>query len=430
MKNTFYVVLSFVFLTWSAVMFASTIEKREAFFVVSLPEGFTLKKTSPLHDFDVYKIEKDGLQYAGIYVGNQPGFPILKDIVGAKHILSKEGKAKTSSVWKGDVLVAKEILTKLEEQEWPMYVHAWTTLALPPEKALLANKILSSMVVMKNPEAFISQTDESETSVNLSECPTAVQDDHVAPQNSSLVKKPKSRSTKNVPKTIRNSIDMEFILVQPGIFIMGGGAAIGVQQPHSITISRPFYLGKYEVTQEQWMAIMDGNNPSHFKKGGKYPIEQVSYEDVTEFIRRLNKKEDTDKYRLPTEAEWEYTARAGTTMLYSFGDDVLELNKYAWYNQGDFVRTETHPVGEKKPNPWGFYDMHGHVAEWVNDWYEKNYFVYSISADPQGPSEGVDRVIRGGGWDRTALFSESAHRVSALPQYRYFSIGFRLARAL
>ncbi len=116
-------------------------------------------------------------------------------------------------------------------------------------------------------------------------------------------------------------------------------------------------MGKYEVTQKQWHEVM-GTNPSTFK-GDDLPVESVSWNDVQKFIKKLNKKENTNKYRLPSEAEWEYAARAGTTTRYSFGDDARKLRNYAWYYANS--NFETHPVGEKKPNTWGLYDMHGNV---------------------------------------------------------------------
>ncbi len=212
---------------------------------------------------------------------------------------------------------------------------------------------------------------------------------------------------------------VEFVLVQPGTFDMGEQ-----DHAHRVTISRPFYLQATPVTQSQWVAVM-GHNPSYFETGGgECPVERVSWKDVQVFIQKLNQQEGTDKYRLPTEAEWEYAARAGTTTDYSFGDSDADLDEYAWYyeNSGE----KTHPVGQKKPNPWGLYDMHGNVWEWCQDWYGD--YPKGHVTDPTGPSRGSYRVIRGGSWGNGAYYCRSAERGDSSPAYRHFNVGFRLAR--
>jgi formylglycine-generating enzyme required for sulfatase activity len=237
-------------------------------------------------------------------------------------------------------------------------------------------------------------------------------------------------------KTYTNSIGMEFVLIPAGEFMMGSNDsdkwAEEYEKPqHKVTISKDFYLGKYEVTQEQWEAVM-GSNPSHFKgwfKGwfkGKLqnPVENVSWDDVQIFIKRLNHKEGTEKYRLPTEAEWEYAARALGSSSYFFGDDPAQLGDYAWYNDN---ADDTHPVGKKKPNFFGLYDMYGNVSEWVQDWYGENYYKQSSSIDPTGSTSGSDRVIRGSSWRNLARDARSASRYSSLPGSRGSLLGFRLA---
>jgi formylglycine-generating enzyme required for sulfatase activity len=223
-----------------------------------------------------------------------------------------------------------------------------------------------------------------------------------------------------------NSLGMEFVLIPAGSFTMGSGKSFedawGDETPaHRVNISKDFYLGKYEVTQSQWEAVM-GGNPSKFK-GRNNPVEMVSWDDVQEFIKKLNQKEGSNKYRLPTEAEWEYAARAGTTSTYSFGDDAGALGRYAWYwdNSGE----TTHPVGQKEPNGWGLYDMHGNVWEWVRDWYGE--YSGSPVTDPQGPSSGSSRVYRGGAWFPFAGGCRSAFRFYDTPVTRYSNLGFRLA---
>ena len=194
---------------------------------------------------------------------------------------------------------------------------------------------------------------------------------------------------------------------------------------HQVTISQPFYLGTYEVTQGQWEAVMR-NNPSTFGGGPNLPVENVSWKNVQAFIEKLNMMEGGSTYRLPTEAEWEYAARAGMTTAYSFGDDPEQLGAYAWYSSNS--GSKTHPVGQLEPNPWGLYDMHGNVWEWVHDWYAKEYYQRSPARDPQGPDSGVGRVLRGGSWINAGGNARAAQRNAGAPGDRYGFYGFRLAR--
>jgi formylglycine-generating enzyme required for sulfatase activity/uncharacterized caspase-like protein len=198
------------------------------------------------------------------------------------------------------------------------------------------------------------------------------------------------------PKTLRNSIGMEFVPIPAGTFQMGSNdwdARDDEKPVHRVHITQPFYLGKYEVTQGQWLVVM-GTNLSKFAGDPNLPVESVSWDDVQEFIRRLNNQAGGTTYRLPTEAEWEYAARAGTTTRWSFGDDANQLGRYAWY-EGNAGR-RTHPVVQLQPNAWGLYDMYGNVWEWVQDWYGK--YASDAAVDPAGPSTGSSRVIRGGCW--------------------------------
>jgi formylglycine-generating enzyme required for sulfatase activity len=230
--------------------------------------------------------------------------------------------------------------------------------------------------------------------------------------------------------TRKNSIGMEFIEIPAGTFQMGSyekeKSRYDEIPKHCVTISRSFYLGKYEVTQEQWVAVM-GDNPSLYKNPA-YPVENVSWEEVQVFISRLNKKEGTNKYRLPTEAEWEYAARAGTTSMFSFGhkSQVREHACLSHLNKDDGV---TCLSGEKKPNPWGLYDIHGNVWEWVQDWYDPKYYATSPKIDPKGPATGTLRVLRGGGWYSMLSAVRSANRGNRPPAYRDNRSGFRVAFA-
>jgi len=167
-----------------------------------------------------------------------------------------------------------------------------------------------------------------------------------------------------------------------------------------------------------------GNNPSYFK-GDSLPVGQVSWNDVQEFIKKLNEKEGTNKYRLPSEAEWEYAARAGTTTRYSFGDDESRLGDYAWYYANSGYKT--HEVGQKKPNPWGLYDMHGNVFEWVQDAWHNNY--NGVPTDGSAwEGDGSRRVFRGGCWFYGAGDCGSARRLFDVPVSRLKILGFRLLR--
>ena len=239
------------------------------------------------------------------------------------------------------------------------------------------------------------------------------------------------QQAEQAPKTWSNSIGMQFVLIPAGTFQMGstGRDAYDDEKPvHQVTISRAFYLGTYEVTQGQWQAVMGSNsNPSVFKGDLNLPVENVSWDDVQAFIRKLNDREGGTRYRLPTEAEWEYAVRAGSTTAYSFGDDAGRLGDYAWYagNAG----TKTHPVGQKRPNAWGLYDMHGNVWEWVQDWY--GAYVAAAVPDPPGPASGSGRVIRGGGWGYYSGGCRSATRYGYnAPSDRGGSLGFRLLRTV
>jgi formylglycine-generating enzyme required for sulfatase activity len=224
-----------------------------------------------------------------------------------------------------------------------------------------------------------------------------------------------------------NSIGMKFVLIPAGEFLMGAPGsdrkADDDEKPqHKVIISQPFYLGKYEATQSQREAVM-GNNPSTFK-GRSNPVEMVSWDDVQVFIKKLNQKEGGNKYRLPTEAEWEYAARAGTAGAYSFGDDEAALGRYAWYGE-HYNSGSTHPVGQKEPNGWGLYDMHGNVWEWAQDWF--GAYSSSPATDPRGPSSGSYRVIRGGAWNNRAGHCRSAYQRGSTPDSRCNYLGFRLA---
>jgi formylglycine-generating enzyme required for sulfatase activity len=228
-------------------------------------------------------------------------------------------------------------------------------------------------------------------------------------------------------------VNMEFVLIPAGSFMMGDEKGDSGEKPvHKVTITKPFYFGKYEVTQEQWQAVM-GSNPSYFK-GPKNPVEKVSWEDCQKFVAKLDEKSRSGgaKFGLPTEAQWEYACRAGTTTSYSFGDDPKNIGDYAW--SGGKSARKTHPVGQKKPNPWGLYDMHGNVWEWCADRAALWYYDHSPANDPVGPSFGDSRVLRGGSYDdpRPDLF-RCAYRANSsrfIALRHVDCVGCRVARTL
>jgi formylglycine-generating enzyme required for sulfatase activity len=220
------------------------------------------------------------------------------------------------------------------------------------------------------------------------------------------------------PKEITNSIGMKLVLIPKGTFQMGSPiedeGADDDEQQHQVTISKDYYLGVTEVTQGQYEKVM-GTNPSYFQKrvirksdSSLYPVEQVSWEDAVEFCQKLSELPEERKacraYRLPTEAEWEYAGRAGRKTAYSFGESSKSLSNYAWFVGNS--NGQTHPVGEKQPNAWGLFDMHGNIWEWCSDWYGE--YPKGAVTDPAGPREGSGRVHRGGSWSFGAAICRSA----------------------
>ena len=219
---------------------------------------------------------------------------------------------------------------------------------------------------------------------------------------------------------------MVFVDIPGGSFMMGSPSNESNRESdenqHRVTLSG-YQMMTTEVTQGMWKAIM-GNNPSNWK-GDNLPVEQVSWNDCQEFIKKLNQRDPGKNYRLPTESEWEYACRAGTTTRFYSGDRDSDLDRVGLYD-GNSGR-KTHPVGQKQPNAWGLYDMHGNVWEWCQDRYG-NYPSGSVT-DPPGPSSGSNRVGRGGGWYYDAGYCRSAFRSFDDPSSRYSALGFRLARS-
>jgi len=253
-----------------------------------------------------------------------------------------------------------------------------------------------------------------------------------------------------------SGVKMEFVSIPAGEFMMGSSdsdtaANLDEKPLHRVVITKPFYLGQYEVTHEQWHAVMD-DNPKYDNwspdKGRNTPVETVSWDDCQAFLAKLNEKHGNRglNFSLPTEAQWEYAARAGSTTKWCFGDDEASLVKYAWYAWGGpnphentlkngEIAKSTHPVGQKKPNAWGLYDMHGNVQEWCQDWYgglttgipsDRDYYWNSPLEDPTGPVTGYKRVCRGGRWGSADRECRAASRAQYSPGVNTGTLGFRV----
>lgn len=238
---------------------------------------------------------------------------------------------------------------------------------------------------------------------------------------------PAEKLPQKVAIDLGNGVPLDFILIRPGSFTMGSDNGSDHEKPpHKVTIAEPFYLGKYEVTQEQWKKVMD-TQPSHFN-GAKNPVEQVSWDECQRFVAKLNEMTAGATFRLPTEAEWELACRAGSSGWFCYGNDLEQLDLYAWY--GKNAQGTTHPVGTKKPNAWGLYDMHGNVWEWCADWFGE--YPTDATTNPVGPVSGLERVFRGGAWTEYDADSRCEDRMWVIPVYgdniyRDSSLGFRVA---
>ena len=277
-----------------------------------------------------------------------------------------------------------------------------------------------------------------------------------------------ARSSREPERAMKPNVDllsestrMAFALIKSSEFKMGSAdddvSADHWEKPQHMVRLSPFYLGIYEVTQAQYKAVT-GSNPSFFSSTGggveavagqstdDYPVENVSWLDAVQFCNALSKRDRLphyyqlkgDKverpnpkgagYRLPTEAEWEYACRAGTKTRYSFGSDSRMLGDCEWF--GGSSGGITHPVGQKRANDFGLFDMHGNVAEWCSDWMDGGYYKQSVTVDPPGRSKGIDRVTRGGSWKHEPAACRSAQRGWVGPAYRNIDLGFRVARGL
>ena len=271
--------------------------------------------------------------------------------------------------------------------------------------------------------------------------------------------------TKSPPRELTvdlgKGVKLEMVLIPAGEFLMGSAEsddnAWSCEKPrHRVRITKPFYLGQYPVTLGEFLTFYrDANYKMEMERDGQedygheekgafvksasfrpwapgwkvemnHPVVWVTWNDATAFCEWLSRKEGKT-YRLPTEAEWEYACRAGSTTRYSFGDSQNDLGDYAWYGSKGGIGT--HSVGGKRRNAWGLYDMHGNVWQWCADWFDSNYYAGSPEDDPKGPDSGASRVSRGGSWCYVAEGCRAANRTyGGAPEHRADSLGFRVAR--
>ena len=292
--------------------------------------------------------------------------------------------------------------------------------------AVAAIAFVAVMLLQPKPQPAIEVPDDLITAVTQSDTVSA--DEQPVQQVAQQPQKPEPQQAQQQPQRPQSNLpDLAMVYVSGGMFTMGatseqGSDAENDEKPaHNVTLSG-YYIGKYEVTQELWEAVM-GSNPSYFK-GDNLPVERVSWNDVQEFLRKLNAMTGK-RYRLPTEAEWEFAARGGNSSRgykYSGGNS---LGSVAWYYDNSGSRT--HAVGTKSPNELGIYDMSGNVLEWCQDWYNSSYYGSSPRTNPQGPNSGSYRVNRGGSWSDFARFCRVSYRLFNTPGYRCHNLGFRLA---
>jgi formylglycine-generating enzyme required for sulfatase activity len=250
----------------------------------------------------------------------------------------------------------------------------------------------------------------------------------VAPFTEAKAKEMQKSVAKSLQKEVEEKADLgkginlEMVLIPAGKFMMGSPVSeksrANDETQHAVTLTKPFYMGKYEVTQGQWENVM-GSNPSSNTKGAKLPVTNVSWEDCQEFIKRLNSS-NNGGYRLPSEAEWEYACRAGTRTMYSVGGNLTK-------SDANFDGSSIKTVGSYRPNAFGLYDMHGNVWEWCEDWLG-DYRSEAVT-DPKGPTNGTSRMLRGGAFTNNVSEARSSFRINNIsPSSWHVNVGFRLAK--
>jgi sulfatase modifying factor 1 len=244
----------------------------------------------------------------------------------------------------------------------------------------------------------------------------------------------KSKEREALYEDLVKKIDEDMVIIPSGSFLMGSNDGEDDERPiHNVLIDS-FCLGKHEITQKQWVDLMETRpwqKVEYVREGDNFPAVNINWYDVKHFIRKLNHI-SKEHFRLPTEAEWEYACRAGTTSKFSHGSLKMGLSQYAWYYDNAFKKDEmyAHEVGTRKPNKWGVYDMMGNVYEWCSDWYRRNYYNKSPVHNPPGALYGKCKAVRGGDWARTDYFLRVASRRYYSPHYKDINMGFRLAKGI
>ncbi len=242
------------------------------------------------------------------------------------------------------------------------------------------------------------------------------------------------------PRIWTNSVGMKMVAIPPGSFEMGSPRDEFEREddegPVHVSLSQPFFLGQYVVTQQQWHEIMGTSpweNHSNVRNGAAYPAVNIDWFGATVFCQKLLMRDQAQgldhkgwKYTLPTEAQWEFACRAGTQSAYSFGDDANVIDEFAWFYENAYEagKAYAHPVGQKRPNAFSLYDMHGNIWEWCKDWYDKNLL---SGTDPEATEKSTARVYRGGSWQHSARSSRSAYRGGFSPDLQEPFLGFRVA---
>ena len=320
----------------------------------------------------------------------------------------------------------KEQQTLIYKEQGHAYIPAAT--AEQSEAKTASNQIIDKKLVKFNQLLAVAKANDSK--INGKQALKALAEAlAIYPDNSealALQEKIQSYYKPNPGEVITNSIGMKLVYVPAGEFTMGSpaeeeGRDTDEEPQHRVTISRGFYMGIYEITQEQYRVVMN-SNPSNFGYVN-LPVENVSWDMAVEFCKELSQKEN-NTYRLPTEAEWEYACRAGGNTRFCFGDNNSKLSRYAFYQ--DNSDKKTHSVGQKQPNAFGLYDINGNVWEWCHDWYDENYYKNSPLLNPMGPSNGQSRVLRGGSWFGYPKDCRSADRGAGSPSRKHNDVGFRV----